>query len=189
MSLSSSFRFSSFKLGFETGSDSDLIGLLPVSHHPAFLVYYLTRLFSVNRARLLIDYYPSVLLTMPGPSRRADDYDYQVSHHGSGSPGSDEIWADEEDLLAVPEFNPEVERGADPMFPSPHKFNLMVQEYLRNLSPKKREKALLTQKMYDAVLAVLEEPKDTSTKTAQFFRWRLGHMSRLQTGRGQGTDL
>ena len=105
-----------------------------------------------------------------GPA--SDDYDeYQRSRTGSTSPDSDSLWANEEDLLTVPEWDADRERVADPMFPSPHKFNLMVLDYLRNLSPKKREKALLTQKMYDAVLAVLRDPKDTSTKTAQFRFW------------------
>lgn len=109
---------------------------------------------------------------MPFQSRMSDDYDdYQRSRTDSTSPKSDSLWAGDEDLLAVPEFNSSAEQNADPMFPSPHMFNLMVQDYLRNLSPKKREKALLTQKMYDAVLAVLQDPKDTSTKTAQFRFW------------------
>jgi hypothetical protein len=109
---------------------------------------------------------------MPAHSRMSDDYDeYQRSRTGSGSPDSDSLWADEEDSLAVPGYNPDAERGADPIFASPHRFHLMVQDYLRNLSPKKWEKALLTQKMYDAVLAVLQDPKDTGTKTAQFRFW------------------
>jgi hypothetical protein len=94
--------------------------------------------------------------------------------HRSGdtnSPDSDDLWCDDEDLLAVPPEDPEIESAADPLFPSPHRFNLLVREYLGNLSPKKREKALLTQKMYDAVLCVLQDPKDTSTKTAQFRFW------------------
>ncbi|WWC96754.1 hypothetical protein V866_003627 [Kwoniella sp. B9012] len=89
---------------------------------------------------------------------------------GSGS-GGEELWCDPDDLLAIPIYDPLTESQADPLFPSPHKFNLMVQDYLKNLSPKKREKALLTQKMYDAVLSVLQDPKDTSTKTAQFRFW------------------
>jgi hypothetical protein len=89
----------------------------------------------------------------------------------SNSPESEGLWCDDEDLLNVPPEDPELERTADPMFPSPHRFNVMVGDYLSNLSPKKREKALLTQKMYDAVLCVLQDPKDTSTKTAQFRFW------------------
>ncbi|WWC60500.1 uncharacterized protein I303_103073 [Kwoniella dejecticola CBS 10117] len=85
--------------------------------------------------------------------------------------GADELWCDQDELLALPKYDELLESTADPLFPSPHKFNLMVQDYLKNLSPKKREKALLTQKMYDAVLSVLQDPKDTSTKTAQFRFW------------------
>ena len=73
--------------------------------------------------------------------------------------------------MSVPAFDEEAEKLADKMFPQPHKFNLMVHEYLSNLSPKKREKALLTQKMYNAILRVLLDPKDTTIKTAQFRFW------------------
>lgn len=82
-----------------------------------------------------------------------------------------ESWADDDDLLAIPAYDEAAEKAADPMFPSPHTFNLMVQDYLANLSVKKREKALLTQKMYESVLQVLKDPKDTSQKTAQFRFW------------------
>ncbi|WVQ97056.1 hypothetical protein IAU59_004166 [Kwoniella sp. CBS 9459] len=100
-----------------------------------------------------------------------DEYDTVSRSSSQSPPDNDELWADPDDLLAIPAYDPSVESTSDPLFPSPHKFNLMVQDYLRNLSPKKREKALLTQKMYDAVLSVLQDPKDTSTKTAQFRFW------------------
>ncbi|KAK4683505.1 hypothetical protein P7C73_g6746, partial [Tremellales sp. Uapishka_1] len=111
-------------------------------------------------------------------SRRSDDlYDYSpprgsrsASGHDS-SPDSNASWIDEDDFLAIPEIDPEREANADPLFPAPHKFDLMLHDYLKKLSVKKREKALLTQKMYDAVLNVLRDPKDTSTKTAQFRFW------------------
>ncbi|WWC68449.1 uncharacterized protein I206_102377 [Kwoniella pini CBS 10737] len=96
-----------------------------------------------------------------------------ISRSSSQSPpdGIEELWCDQDELLSLPKYDEILESNSDPLFPSPHKFNLMVQDYLKNLSPKKREKALLTQKMYDAVLSVLEDPKDTSTKTAQFRFW------------------
>ncbi|WWC88000.1 uncharacterized protein L201_002902 [Kwoniella dendrophila CBS 6074] len=89
----------------------------------------------------------------------------------NGSNSNEELWCDPDELLTIPIYDSVLESQADPLFPSPHNFNLMVQDYLKNLSPKKREKALLTQKMYDAVLSVLQDPKDTSTKTAQFRFW------------------
>ncbi|OCF32901.1 hypothetical protein I316_05538 [Kwoniella heveanensis BCC8398] len=101
----------------------------------------------------------------------SDEYDTVSRSSSQSPPDNDELWADPDDLLAIPAYDASVESTSDPLFPSPHKFNLMVQDYLRNLSPKKREKALLTQKMYDAVLSVLQDPKDTSTKTAQFRFW------------------
>lgn len=94
------------------------------------------------------------------------------SESSSVSPNTEQVWAEHgHDLLQIEPYDPVAEEAADPHYPSPHKFNMMVQDYLRNLSPKKREKALLTQKMYDAVLAVLQDPKDTSNRTAQFRFW------------------
>ncbi|KAK8865720.1 hypothetical protein IAR55_000866 [Kwoniella newhampshirensis] len=109
----------------------------------------------------------------PGHPAHFESGEYEpLSRSSSHSPpDTDELWADPDDLLAIPTYDASIESTADPLFPSPHKFNLMVQDYLRNLSPKKREKALLTQKMYDAVLSVLQDPKDTGTKTAQFRFW------------------
>ncbi|WRT65866.1 uncharacterized protein IL334_002817 [Kwoniella shivajii] len=107
----------------------------------------------------------------PAHSHSYDEYETLSRSSSNSPPDADELWCDPDDLLAVPIYDPTIESNADPLFPSPHKFNLMVQDYLRNLSPKKREKALLTQKMYDAVLSVLQDPKDTSTKTAQFRFW------------------
>lgn len=114
---------------------------------------------------------PADYASYPSPTRRATIPLVKPDTASTSSPGSDRIWTDEEDLLAMPPFNADSEAIADPLFPSPYKFHKMVQDYLRNLSPKKREKALLTQKMYDAVLAVLHDPKDTSIKTAQFRFW------------------
>ncbi|WVW80339.1 hypothetical protein I302_102319 [Kwoniella bestiolae CBS 10118] len=109
----------------------------------------------------------------PQNNAKAEEFDTfsRSSSHSPVDGTAEELWCDPDDLLAVPIYDALVESTADPLFPSPHKFNLMVQDYLKNLSPKKREKALLTQKMYDAVLSVLQDPKDTSTKTAQFRFW------------------
>ncbi|WVR05673.1 hypothetical protein IAU60_002695 [Kwoniella sp. DSM 27419] len=116
---------------------------------------------------------PAIGRAPPGhPQGHAfDEFDAFSRSSSQSPPDNDELWADPDDLLAMPAYDASLESSADPLFPSPHKFNIMVQEYLRNLSPKKREKALLTQRMYDAVLAVLQDPKDTSTKTAQFRFW------------------
>ena len=108
---------------------------------------------------------------MPRPTLSSDDPRSSASSR-SESPDDSSPWqTDEDGALVPPSPDPELEAGADPMFPSPHKFELMLYDYLRNLSPKKREKALLTQKMYDSVMHVLQDPKSTDTKTAQFRFW------------------
>ena len=56
-------------------------------------------------------------------------------------------------------------------FPSADQFNAMVDEYLGSLSPKKQAKALLTQQMYDDILAVLLHPTETKIGSAQFRFW------------------
>ena len=96
---------------------------------------------------------------------------------GSSSPGLEGYFDDEEDFLSVPVISEEEQLRADAQMPSPQKFNIVLSEYLRKLSPKKRDKALLTQKMYNQIVAVLHEPKDTSTKTAQFRFWAKKHFS------------
>ena len=100
----------------------------------------------------------------------AHRHDSISSSEGDSPEAQDDFWT-EEDLCASPVLDPAVEASADPLFPSPHKFNLMVCDYLRGLSPKQRQKALLTQKMYNAVMMVLVDPKNTSIKTAQFRFW------------------
>jgi hypothetical protein len=56
-------------------------------------------------------------------------------------------------------------------YPSAVEFNVMMDEYLGALSPKKQTKALLTQQMYDDVLTVLLSPDETKVGTAQFRFW------------------
>lgn len=56
-------------------------------------------------------------------------------------------------------------------FPSAAQFDAMVDEYLASLSVKKRDKALLTQQMYDDILTVLLNPTQTKTGSAQFRFW------------------
>ena len=56
-------------------------------------------------------------------------------------------------------------------FPTAAQFNAMVDEYLSSLSVKKQAKALLTQQMYDDILAVLLNPNETKTGSAQFRFW------------------
>ncbi|KAL1915871.1 uncharacterized protein VTP21DRAFT_6259 [Calcarisporiella thermophila] len=56
-------------------------------------------------------------------------------------------------------------------FPTESQFEAIVDDYLESLSPKKRDKAILTRAMYRQVLAVLLNPRNTQMSTAQFRFW------------------
>ena len=56
-------------------------------------------------------------------------------------------------------------------FPTKEKFEQLLNEYILSLSPKKRDKALIPQKRYDNIKAVLREPKCTTIESAQFRFW------------------
>lgn len=56
-------------------------------------------------------------------------------------------------------------------FPSAQQFNAIVQEYLDNLSTKKRDKALVDRQRYELILQVLRDPRNTAVSTAQFRFW------------------
>ncbi|KAG0014326.1 hypothetical protein BGZ81_000528 [Podila clonocystis] len=56
-------------------------------------------------------------------------------------------------------------------FISESQFLQLADEYLLSLSPKKREKALLSNAMYQKILMVLLQPKNTQVSTAQFRFW------------------
>ncbi|SAM08793.1 hypothetical protein [Absidia glauca] len=56
-------------------------------------------------------------------------------------------------------------------YPSPQTFDTIVQDYLQNLSTKKRDKALVDQHRYDLILQVLKDPRNTAISTAQFRFW------------------
>jgi len=56
-------------------------------------------------------------------------------------------------------------------FISEEEFLMLAEDYLLSLSPKKREKALLSNAMYQKILMVLLQPKNTQVSTAQFRFW------------------
>ncbi|KAG8880198.1 hypothetical protein FRB98_005298 [Tulasnella sp. 332] len=63
------------------------------------------------------------------------------------------------------------EFGSYPGFPSVAEYEDIQESYLRNLSSRKQEKALITQAMYDSIHAVLMDPTNTSFGTPQFRFW------------------
>ncbi|KAI9271520.1 hypothetical protein BDA99DRAFT_433543 [Phascolomyces articulosus] len=65
--------------------------------------------------------------------------------------------------------------------PTPAEFEAIVDDYLNNLSPKKRDKALVDQKRYQLIQQVLKDPRNTAISTAQFRFW-VKKMFQLQPG-------
>ncbi|KAI9345431.1 hypothetical protein BD770DRAFT_302978, partial [Pilaira anomala] len=55
--------------------------------------------------------------------------------------------------------------------PSIEEFNSIINDYLQNLSSKKRDKALVDNTRYHLILQVLRDPRNTSISTAQFRFW------------------
>ncbi|BFZ60955.1 hypothetical protein YB2330_002012 [Saitoella coloradoensis] len=56
-------------------------------------------------------------------------------------------------------------------FPTPSAFDNLLNTYIASLSPKKREKSLITQRMYDVIIHVLENPTEKVIGSAQFRFW------------------
>ena len=56
-------------------------------------------------------------------------------------------------------------------FPPVVEFENIVQDYLQNLSTKKRDKALVDRQRYQLILQVLKDPRNTAISTAQFRFW------------------
>lgn len=68
-------------------------------------------------------------------------------------------------------------------FPTALEFENLLNEYILSLSPKKRDKALIPQKRYENIRAVLRDPKCTTIESAQFRFWAK-KMFRLVTDEG-----
>ncbi|KAI9310581.1 hypothetical protein BX666DRAFT_2005045 [Dichotomocladium elegans] len=56
-------------------------------------------------------------------------------------------------------------------YPSVEEFDKIVQDYLNNLSTKKRDKALVDRHRYTLIRRVLKDPRNTAISTAQFRFW------------------
>ncbi|PHZ17101.1 uncharacterized protein RHIMIDRAFT_196692, partial [Rhizopus microsporus ATCC 52813] len=56
-------------------------------------------------------------------------------------------------------------------YPSFEEFEIIIQDYLKNLSSKKRDKALIDRNRYVMILQVLKDPRNTAISTAQFRFW------------------
>jgi hypothetical protein len=65
--------------------------------------------------------------------------------------------------------------------PTVDEFRAIIDDYLNNLSPKKRDKALVDQHRYCLIQQVLRDPRNTAISTAQFRFW-VKKMFQLQPG-------
>lgn len=68
----------------------------------------------------------------------------------------------------------------DPL-PTFEEFQCIINDYLNNLSPKKRDKALVDHARYCLIQEVLKNPRNTMISTAQFRFW-VKKMFQLQPG-------
>jgi len=73
-----------------------------------------------------------------------------------------------------------ISEDEDPL-PSFEEFQGIINDYLQNLSPKKRDKALVDHARYCLIQEVLKNPRNTSISTAQFRFW-VKKMFQLQPG-------
>ncbi|CDH59117.1 hypothetical protein RO3G_06090 [Lichtheimia corymbifera JMRC:FSU:9682] len=76
---------------------------------------------------------------------------------------------------------PEESFDDENQLPTPEEFDKIVNDYLNNLSPKKKDKALVDQKRYQVIQQVLKDPRNTAISTAQFRFW-VKKMFQLQPG-------
>ncbi|CAO3589832.1 unnamed protein product [Absidia cylindrospora] len=102
--------------------------------------------------------YHQALATPPSTATTEDSNSGSGDGDGGGSPFDDEN-----------------------QLPTPEEFRAIVDDYLNNLSPKKRDKALVDSHRYCLIQQVLRDPRNTAISTAQFRFW-VKKMFQLQLG-------
>jgi len=111
-------------------------------------------------------------------------YSMQLSSHPSNQqdilPNQQLVQVDMSNGLA-----PNEPHSADG-FPTPPQFEDLLNEYILSLSTKKRDKALIPQKRYDNIFAVLKDPKCTTIESAQFRFWAKKMFRLVLDDNGQG---
>ncbi|KAF8555181.1 hypothetical protein OG21DRAFT_1411221, partial [Imleria badia] len=95
------------------------------------------------------------------------------------SPIQDEN-ADQEDQEAIPPDHPGLPTYAD--------YKRIEAGYLHSLSPRKRDKALITQAMFDKIWDVLHQPEACTVETPQFRFW-VRKMFTLSRARSMGIGV
>ncbi|KAI8976464.1 hypothetical protein BDB01DRAFT_853106 [Pilobolus umbonatus] len=74
-------------------------------------------------------------------------------------------------LNFTPSRHPTHHYNDQDQYPSYEEFDAIIQDYLQNLSSKKRDKALIDHARYTMILQVLKDPRNTAVSTAQFRFW------------------
>ena len=127
------------------------------------------------RGHMLQGHPPPIITTghhlHPNPSMQM--HSMQLSPHSPNHPHP----SHQLPQLPLPPLDPhsdfvlEDQQHAGDGFPTPPQFEDLLNGYILSLSPKKRDKALIPQKRYDNILAVLRDPKCTTIESAQFRFW------------------
>lgn len=89
----------------------------------------------------------------------------------SSSSSSEEDLAGTDNLCYLPPSKAENVVNDHDQYPTRKEFDSIVQDYLQNLSTKKRDKALVDRERYELILQVLKDPRNTAISTAQFRFW------------------
>ena len=120
----------------------------------------------------------------PHPCLRGEKHERYMQRRARSSACSSpsDAWDAKEDPLVEPVRDEEVERAANPRFPSPYATEMLIYEYLSALSNKKVNKALVSQRQYDMVRYILMNPDDTNLENAQYRHWTRKMFSLTQFG-------
>jgi hypothetical protein len=81
-------------------------------------------------------------------------------------------WFSDEEVANYPPVRTAASEAlAEPGMPTPHSVNEIMYDYIKSLTPKKREKVLFSHGMYVHIMAVLRNASDNTTKTSNFRSW------------------
>ncbi|KAI9310299.1 hypothetical protein BX666DRAFT_1870331, partial [Dichotomocladium elegans] len=137
-------------IGYKIAKDPDIPHLHHHGHHSSFFSSKSPSTSSDRSSKSTRSISSSELPPIPAPSR---------STSSSNS------------LIAKPSMTTATLGERSKEFPSPNEFEGIIMDYLKNLSAKKRDKALVDAERYDLILQVLKDPRNTSISTAQFRFW------------------
>ncbi|RPA84275.1 hypothetical protein BJ508DRAFT_43733 [Ascobolus immersus RN42] len=130
---------------------------------------------------------PNMSLSIPRTAPSLSHHQHQQHHHHASAIVPKTEPRDPLPLHPIMPTSPVIEHNYEVGgqlstngFPTRQQFDQLLNDYILSLSPKKRDKALIPQKRYGNILAVLKEPKCTTIESAQFRFW-VKKMFRLGT--------